>query len=645
MVPILHMQPANTTVDTQLLYKLLEFSESLLRGDYSKRIHADFEEDVITKVADNLNRFADRLQFDPNRLDQNHERTIETFIEVISSFTNLDFEQKLPISDNGTIFDAIATGINMLGDELASSTASKQELEEERNRLNEAQSIAKVGSWELSIPFFLVSLSNESRKIFELEAEAICTWNNVKRKIEGDDLMQLEALMLNAIDTRKDFSVECRMATGDGEVKYIMCIGEVVIDNSVVALKGTFQDITERKRVEENLKEAKRLAEEANTAKSRFLANMSHEIRTPLNGILGLTEIMQMDDLSHTHREYLDIIRNSGKTLSQLINDILDLSKIESGKLTLEHIPFDFAQLVDANIDRYKFLAQEKGLTLTCSIDREIPKQLLGDPTRISQILTNLISNAIKFTTAGGIDVEFTQLKRENNRSVIQGRIVDTGIGIPPEKAHLIFESFTQADDTVTRKYGGSGLGLSIVKSLLLQMEGTITVKSPGNELTQRGSEFTFMMAMEVQPQPARTADVKLNGRLRFSTALNILIVDDNPVNLLVAEKILSKLGAKVTTAVSGELALEMVKVNAYDVIVMDIQMPGLDGHQASMEIRKLQFKRPIIALSANAYKEDVIKSLQAGMNDHIEKPFTDVQLFETISKHVNPPADGHARE
>jgi signal transduction histidine kinase/CheY-like chemotaxis protein len=638
------MQPGNTTVNTQLLYQLLEFSESLLQGDYSKRIHVDFEEDVLTKIADNLNRFADKLQFDPKTLDQNHEQTIETFIEVISSFTNLDFKQKLPISDNGTIFDAIATGINMLGDELASSTASKQELEEERNRLNEAQAIAKVGSWELATPFFLISLSKESRKIFELEADGICTWNTVKSKIQKDDVTQLEALMLNAIEARKDFSCECRMTT-NGALKYIMCIGEVVFGTSAVALKGTFQDITERKRVEENLKEAKRLAEEANTAKSRFLANMSHEIRTPLNGILGLTEIMQMDDISQTHREYLDIIRNSGKTLSQLINDILDLSKIESGKLTMEHIPFDFEQLVDTNINRYKFLAQEKGIILSCTIDPEIPKQLLGDPTRISQIMTNLISNAIKFTMTGTIDVEFTQLKRENNKSVIQGRILDTGIGIPMDKADLIFESFTQADDTVTRKYGGSGLGLSIVKSLLRQMEGSITVKSPADALTKSGSEFTFVMAMEIQPQTGRTAPVKLNGRPRFSTALNILLVDDNPVNLLVAEKILSKLGASVTTAVSGEQAIEMVKVNSYDVVMMDIQMPGLDGHQASMEIRKLQFKRPIIALSANAYKDDVTKSLQAGMNDHIEKPFTEVQLFETISKHVNGSDDAGRHE
>lgn len=626
-------------VDIQLLHQLLDFSKALLNGDYSKRIHTDFGEDVITRVADNLNRFADKLQFDPTGLDQDHERTIETFIEVISSFTNLDFKKKLPISDNGTIFDAIATGINMLGDELASSTASKQELEEERNRLNEAQALAKVGSWELSADLSVISLSKESRKIFELKDEVSHTFDALTSRIHDQDVEQFETLMLQSIAGRKDFSLECRMVRRDGSVKHILCIGATVVSSDTVALKGTFQDITEQKSIEENLKEAKRLAEEANTAKSRFLANMSHEIRTPLNAILGLTEIMKLDGVSEAHREYLDIIGNSGKILSQLINDILDLSKIESGKLLLEQIPFDLANLVDTNINRYKFLAREQGLELTCKIDPAIPCHLLGDPTRISQIFTNLISNAIKFTKVGSIDVELTHLGTENNKCTIQGRIVDTGIGIPPEKANLIFDSFTQADETVTRTYGGTGLGLSIVKSLLRHMDGHITMQSPVNG-TAGGSAFTFVMTLAVVSDTTQPAATGHGDRNQFSKCLEILIVDDNPVNLLVAEKLLTKLGASVTKVESGEKAIEMVKSTSFDVVLMDIQMPGLDGHQASRKIRKLPFTNPIIALSANAYKDDVSKSLRAGMNDHIEKPFTEVQLFETISKHVNQVSD-----
>jgi PAS domain S-box-containing protein len=631
MVPIRHIQSQTTTVDTQLLYKLLEFSESLLRGDYSKRIHADFEDDVITKVADNLNRFADKLQFDPNRPDQDHARTIETFIEVISSFTNLDFEQKLPISDNGTIFDAIATGINMLGDELASSTASKQELEEERNRLNEAQAIANVGSWELSIPLFIMSLSKESRKIFELEAEGSHTFNTLKSKIHPDDLMQLEALMQKAIEERTDFSMECRMVTRDGSVKYIMCIGEVVVDNNAIALKGAFQDITERKHVEENLKEAKRLAEEANTAKSRFLANMSHEIRTPLNGILGLAQIMLSDVVNKEHRKYLEMIHSSGKNLSQLINDILDFSKIESGKLELDNLQINFRKVIDSEIERYKFLAAQKGIALHCLVDETVPQIVLADQARISQIITNIVGNSIKFTDEGAISVTFSLKQNKGDKVVIQGVVKDTGIGIPKDAQDRIFQTFSQADNSVTRKYGGTGLGLSIVKSLVELMNGTISFQSPADPESNRGSVFTFTIELKVPDQAVASIPVKKEaGSLR--KAVRVLIVDDNTVNLLVARKMSEKFGAHVTTAVSGMAAIDLVKAKEFDIVLMDIQMPDFDGHETTRQLRKLKFTRPIVALSASAYQEDIQKSLVSGMNDHLQKPFTESELFRVIS-------------
>lgn len=630
-MPTRHLQYRNTADETRLLYKLLEFSESLLQGDYSKRIHTDFDDDVISKVACNFNRFADRLQFDPKRTDQDHMRAIETFIEVISSFTNLDFKQKLPISDNGTILDAIATGINMLGDELASSTASKKELEEERNRLNEAQAIAKVGSWELSFPSFVMSLSRESRKILELEDHDGETFEAIKSKIHEGDLAHVELLMQKAIRDKKDFAVECRIINRDGSVKHIMCMGEVVSDNAIVALKGTFQDITEHKRVEENLKEAKRLAEEANTAKSMFLANMSHEIRTPLNGILGLTQIMMSDTVNADHRTYLEMIHESGKNLSKLINDILDLGKIESGKLELDDSPFDFRKVIHSEIERHRILAEGKGLTLHCQVARAIPKIVLGDQVRISQIISNIVGNSVKFTDEGGITVTFSLKENKGERVVVEGVIKDTGIGIPDDSHERIFQTFSQADNSVTRKYGGTGLGLSIVKSLVELMNGRISFESPADHESNRGSVFRFTFDLKVPAEAVAEAPAAKQGG-RLTRAVRVLIVDDNAVNLLVARKMSEQFGAHVTTVDNGLAAIDVTKTKEFDIVLMDIQMPDFDGLQTTRQLRKLHFTKPIVALSASAYKEDIQRSLLSGMNGHLQKPFTASELFRVIS-------------
>ncbi len=630
-----------TKVKTQILIHLLELSEAMLRGDHSRRIATDFDDEIITKIADNLNRFADTLQLNTVNNDHNQEQTVHDFIEVISSFANLDFKQKLPISENGTIMDAIATGINVLGDELEQSTASKQELEIERNRLNEAQAIAKVGSWEIDVPSLHLKWSNEAYRIFELEeVPAERLYEESRKKIHPEDLAMMDNFIKDAVEKSDRFAIEYRIVCNKGSLKYILCIGEATrnLTTKVMTLKGTIQDITEQKRVEETLKKAKENAEEANNAKSLFLATMSHEIRTPLNGILGLTEIMMGEEVSDDHRNYLEIISSSGKNLAQLINDILDFSKIESGKLQLENITFNFNEVVSSNINRYEFLANQKGLTLTHRIDESIPKELIGDPNRISQILTNLIGNAIKFTEEGTVEITFSVLESKDNKVVIQGIVKDTGIGIPKEIENTIFQGFTQADETITRKYGGTGLGLSIVKSLVQHMDGDIKIQSPAYPLLNIGSSFIFSMKLRLPiKQITKEFPAGPDGeKLLFKNPLNILIVDDNPVNLLVAKKMVQKFGASVTTVESGIKSIELVKSNVYDMILMDIQMPVLDGHQTSRELRKLNFTSPIVALTANAYSEDVQNSLAAGMNDHLQKPYTKEDLFQMITKYVD---------
>ena len=511
-----HISNTSDTIEVkaEVLYKLLAFSEAVLKGDYTKRVITDFSDDAITKVATNLNRFADQMQFDPSGSNINQDETVSTFMEVIGSYTNLDFKQKLKISENGTIWDAIATGINILGDELEQSTASRQELERQRNLLEEA----------------------------------------------------------------------------------------------------------------------KKQAEEANVAKSRFLANMSHEIRTPLNGILGLTQIMLGETGNDEHRSYLQMIHSSGKNLSQLINDILDFSKIESGKLELEHIPFEFRKVITTEVDRYHFLATQKGLSLFCEIDQKIPVQVIGDQVRIAQVMTNIISNSIKFTEHGSIAIAFTLIESSDSAIMIEGRITDTGIGIPKEAQQRIFQSFSQADNSVTRKYGGTGLGLSIVKSLVEQMNGEITLTSPADPVRNRGSLFKFTFKLAIPEKIMVQRDIK-NDAKKFSKEVNVLIVDDNHINLIVARRLSEKFGARVTTADNGADAVNFAKTNQYDIILMDIQMPEMDGHETTQQLRAIKFTNPIIALSASAYQEDIEKSFQSGMNGHLHKPFTEAELFKVIEE------------
>ncbi len=637
---IVNIQSEKTEVKADILNKLLELSEAMLHGDYSRRILVDFDDEIITKIADNLNRLSDKVQLNKIEKDYSQDQTVADFIEVISSFANLDFKQKLPISENGTIMDAIATGINVLGDELEQSTASKQELEVERNRLNEAQAIAKVGSWEIDYPALQLKLSNEAYRIFELEEmPGDKLLEEYLKKIHPHDRVSMDHFVKEALEKHNRFTMEYRIVCRDESMKYILCIGEAQRNSKTktMVVKGTIQDITERKMIEEKLKKAKENAEEANNAKSLFLATMSHEIRTPLNGILGLTEIMMGEEITDAHREYLEIIASSGKNLSQLINDILDFSKIESGKLQLENIHFDFNEVVSSNINRYKFLANQKGLILSHRIDESIPKEVIGDPNRISQILTNLIGNAIKFTEEGNVEITFSTLENKDGEVVIQGIVKDTGIGIPKEIEDTIFQSFTQADETVTRKYGGTGLGLSIVKSLLQQMHGDIKMQSPAYPILNIGSMFIFSMKFKLPPNQFIKENIAGSGseKLLFKNPVKILIVDDNPVNLLVAKKMVQKFGATVTTAESGMESIELIKINAYDVVLMDIQMPVLDGHQTTREIRKLNYTKPIIALTANAYNEDVQNSIDSGMNDHLQKPYTKENLFKVITKHI----------
>jgi PAS domain S-box-containing protein len=392
------------------------------------------------------------------------------------------------------------------------------------------------------------------------------------------------------------------------------------------------RDITEFRRIREDLKKAKVEAEASSKAKEAFLANMSHEIRTPMNAIIGMSRLLKQTDINNEQAKYLNAISSSSSNLIVLINDILDLSKIESGKLELEQLGFSLSDLLDSLFYAQKLLADQKGIEFHYTVDSEIPNALLGDPYRLNQILTNLINNAIKFTPKGRVELSVKLVNAKKKTNIIEFSVKDTGIGISRENLNSIFDAFSQADTSITRKFGGTGLGLAITRHLVSIMDGELDVQSTAGV----GTVFKVRLPLKKADKIEVKVEEKLESDLLDLEGLSLLIVEDNRINRLLAFTLLDKWGVNYDWSENGKDAIEKLANKKFDIILMDMQMPVMDGLEATRFIRnELHLDIPIIALTANAFKDDADKCLQSGMNDVITKPFEPSILYNKILKQI----------
>lgn len=513
-----------------------------------------------------------------------------------------------------------------------------KELRDSEARLKRTQEIAHLGSWEFDVVNNILVWSDEAYRIFDLEPRGLGeTYEAFFEVVHPDDRAAVDAAYSGSLREGADsYEIEHRVVRkSTGEIRYVHEKCEHIRDETgrIIRSVGMVHDITERKRAEEELREAKEEAEASSRAKSQFLANMSHELRTPMNSFLGVLQLLvggHAGPLEAKQRELLIKADKSAHSLLQIISDILDLSKIEKGVFSIAEQPFSLAECVSDSIGFFSLDAQHKDIDLTLSIKEDLPEAVWGDCLRLRQVLVNLIGNAVKFTEQGEVAVRVTAGNQAlAGRQEITFTITDTGIGIPAEKRQLLFRPFSQIDASDTRRYGGTGLGLAISHEIVEMMGGTLSFESEEG----RGSSFFFTIPFA---EAAEHEETVIPSHVSPSVSVSrtaveplkiprLLVAEDDPMASDLLKNLLELSGLEMDLAQTGREAVDMWETGQYDLIIMDIQMPRMDGLTATRLIREKEGARgghtPIVAMTAHAFHEDEKRCLAAGMDAYLTKP------------------------
>ena len=466
------------------------------------------------------------------------------------------------------------------------------------------------------------STSSKKSRVYNnpIGIQKVLTRNEELISEEKIDLQNTEKALLNILD---DYSEE-KIHSEDSQRALLNILDDY--SEEKINLENTQRAVLN---ILEDYSEAKEKAEESTKLKEAFLANMSHEIRTPMNAIIGFSDILSKGKLEEKEKEYIRIIKSAGENLLTIINDILDISKIEAGMMTFEEHTFSVKDIFKSLNVMLMGKAKEKNLQLLFTCDEDVPDNLLGDPTRLTQIIINLAGNAIKFTQKGEINVRARVLKKENENTLLEFSVKDTGIGIPADKIQHIFERFRQAESHTTRKYGGTGLGLSIAKQLVELQDGKLSVTSE----FKMGSTFVFNIPYKKSIEVLHeTEDTGEKFNMDMLRKLNILLVEDNQLNVKLILSLFSEYGLELQVAENGSIGIEKLREYKFDIVLMDMEMPVMNGYEAATIIRnEMKNSIPIIAMTAHAMAGEKERCLSLGMNDYISKPINANLLFEKI--------------